>query len=302
MCSLLLLRSPRMHESAHVWEGQGFHCRHSMPCSMRNNGTWRHWVAQHPARSSTTPSVPWRPHQRTTRAPDDRHTRPPRAEPKPRHLYRSLHYVISIHVSISPHIASPPTRFGSSNPSPPNQRRFSPANYNTSPKRSTRGQNTHVAYNELVVSPRPPRPAHIHRRVLAHVPPRAITILRPKPSPRAGDCAPGEDVAQAQNCVDGCRVTGEKSRGGARVMHYVRRVWTKQSRENRMLVEMGRALFHRASAALDGSPKRYRAVTGSRANPITNGACRIRSPSPLSRTTYISLLRLPRPESSLYMS
>jgi hypothetical protein len=38
-------------------------------------------------------------------------------------------------------------------------------------------------------------------------------------------------------------------------MHYVRGVWKKQSRKNRMLVEMGRALFHHASAALDGSPQ-----------------------------------------------
>ncbi|KAJ7824826.1 hypothetical protein B0H14DRAFT_3469037 [Mycena olivaceomarginata] len=102
--------------------------------------------------------------------------------------------------------------------------------------------------------PCPPRPAHIHRRVLAHVP-WAITILRSKPSSSAGDCAPGEDVAQAQNCVDGYRATAEKSRRGARVMHYARRVWKKQPRKNRMLVEMGRALFHHASAALDGSPQ-----------------------------------------------
>ncbi|KAJ7848606.1 hypothetical protein B0H14DRAFT_2767387, partial [Mycena olivaceomarginata] len=40
------------------------------------------------------------------------------------------------------------------------------------------------------------------------------------------------------------------------------------------------------------APKGYR-VTGSRANPITNGACRICPPSSLSRTTYMFLLRLP---------
>jgi hypothetical protein len=33
---------------------------------------------------------------------------------------------------------------------------------------------------------RPPRPGHIHRRVLVHAPSRAITNLRPKPPPRAG--------------------------------------------------------------------------------------------------------------------
>jgi hypothetical protein len=32
-------------------------------------------------------------------------------------------------------------------------------------------------------------------------------------------------------------------------------VWKKQPRKNRTLVEMGRALFHHASAALDGSPQ-----------------------------------------------
>ncbi|KAJ7791830.1 hypothetical protein B0H14DRAFT_2933957, partial [Mycena olivaceomarginata] len=65
----------------------------------------------------------------------------------PRRLHPSLHHVISIHVSISPHVASPPTR--------------------SRPRR-------------------PPRPAHIHRRVLVHTPRQTITILRPKPSPRAG--------------------------------------------------------------------------------------------------------------------
>jgi hypothetical protein len=127
-----------------------------------------------------------------------------------------------------------------------------------------------------------------------HVPPTSTAAF--SPTSRAGpspSCDPSprhaQATAQAQNCVDGYRVTAEKSRGGARVIQ----VWKKQPRKNRTLVEMGRALFHHASAALDGSPKRYRAMTGSRANPITNRACRIRSPSPLSRTTSMFLLRLP---------
>jgi hypothetical protein len=68
-----------------------------------------------------------------------------------------------------------------------------------------------------------------------HVPPTSTAAF--SPTSRAGlspSCDPSprhaQATAQAQNCVDGYRVTAEKSRGGARVMQ----VW-KQSRKNRIL-------------------------------------------------------------------
>ncbi|KAJ7821037.1 hypothetical protein B0H13DRAFT_2291877 [Mycena leptocephala] len=151
MC-LLLLRPPRNARQRARLErkksGQGVHRRHSMPCSMRNDCTRRlvsahppipstlrchiarHRVAQHPARSSTTPSVPVAASSMDDRRPVHASLR---AEPKVRRLHPALHHVISIHVSISPHVASPPTRLGSSNPSPPIQRRFSRSTFSEPP-------------------------------------------------------------------------------------------------------------------------------------------------------------------------
>ncbi|KAJ7836454.1 hypothetical protein B0H14DRAFT_3870778 [Mycena olivaceomarginata] len=106
----------------------------------------------------------------------------PRAEAKPRRLHPSLHHVISIHVSISPDPASPPMRLGSSNPSPPSND-ASPAAPSASPRASAFGALIRLRTSR---SRRPPHPAHIHRRVLVHAPCRAIMILRPKSSPRAG--------------------------------------------------------------------------------------------------------------------
>ncbi|KAF8145508.1 hypothetical protein K438DRAFT_545466 [Mycena galopus ATCC 62051] len=92
-----------MHESAHVREesGQGFDRRRSTPCSMHNDcprqlvsahlpipstlrcHLARHRVAQHPARSSTTPSVPVAASSTDDTSPDDRRTRPPVLSPSP---------------------------------------------------------------------------------------------------------------------------------------------------------------------------------------------------------------------------
>ncbi|KAJ7810650.1 hypothetical protein B0H14DRAFT_3880479, partial [Mycena olivaceomarginata] len=118
---------------------------------------------------------------------------PPRAEPKLRRLHPSLHHIISIPVSISP---SPSTRLGSNNPSPPIQRRFSRSTFSEAPRAfvfwrpQANGPNARKVRTLRTTSwsrpRRPPRPAHIHRRVLVRAPSRAITILRPKPSPRAG--------------------------------------------------------------------------------------------------------------------
>ncbi|KAF8215100.1 hypothetical protein K438DRAFT_770419 [Mycena galopus ATCC 62051] len=199
-----------MHESAHVWDGQGFDRRRSTPYSMHNDCP-RQLVSAHlPIPStlrchSTAPRpfirhrpYPSRPHQWTIRAPDDRCTRPARAEPKSRRLHPSLDRVISIHVSISPHIASPPMRLGSSDPSLPIQRRFSRSTFSESPRirlwcaQATRcrrsGPNARKIRTLRTASwsrpRRRPRPAHIDRRVLVHALRQAITILRPKPSPR----------------------------------------------------------------------------------------------------------------------
>ncbi|KAJ7789844.1 hypothetical protein B0H14DRAFT_3891613 [Mycena olivaceomarginata] len=107
---------------------------------------------------------------------------------------------LTIHMSISPHVASPSTRLGSNNPSPPPSKDASPAAPSTSPRASAFGARKPICLRNGPSARkirtlrttswsrprRPPRPAHIHRRVLVHAPSRAITILRPKPSPRAG--------------------------------------------------------------------------------------------------------------------
>jgi hypothetical protein len=53
-------------------------------------------------------------------------------------------------------------------------------------KWSKRAQNMHAAYSELVASTTPTTSRLHPPRVLVHAPSRAITILRPKSSPRAG--------------------------------------------------------------------------------------------------------------------
>ncbi|KAF8180451.1 hypothetical protein K438DRAFT_1976638 [Mycena galopus ATCC 62051] len=188
----LLLSHRGMDESGNIWEVSA---HLPIPSTLRCHIVG-HRVAQHPARSSTTPSVPVAASSMDGTSPlDNRRMRPPRAEPNFRRLYSSLHHVISIHVSIFLHGASPDTRLGSSNPSPLIQRRFSRstfgepahsplarASYNSSWKRKI-----HTLRTASWSRPRrPPRPAHIHHRVLVHAPRQAITTLRPKPSPRAG--------------------------------------------------------------------------------------------------------------------
>ncbi|KAJ7701283.1 hypothetical protein B0H14DRAFT_761679 [Mycena olivaceomarginata] len=223
-----------MHDRAHVWKGQCFHCHHSMPCLMRNNCAWRlvsgrlpipstsrchivrHRVAQHPARSSTTPSVVPA-HQWTIRAPDDRRTHPPMLSPS---------YIVSLSSALpsGSQALDLPSLAVSTAPSPPSvsppcylhpcvdfsacrvsihtpqlQQPLSPhpttllpqylqrapahsplarASYNTPSKRSKHAQNTHVAYNELVASATP-------TTSLPHPPPRS----RPRPAPGHHDLA-----------------------------------------------------------------------------------------------------------------
>ncbi|KAJ7796660.1 hypothetical protein B0H14DRAFT_71086 [Mycena olivaceomarginata] len=143
------------------------------------------------------PPYPSRPHQWTIRALTTHASRPLRAEPKLRRLHPSLHHVISIHVPISPHLASPPTRFGSSNPSPPSHD-ASPAAPPASPQAFAFGAHelqyvfeavqTHAKYARCVQLAGRVRNAHhvMPTSILVHTPSRAITILRPKPSPHAG--------------------------------------------------------------------------------------------------------------------
>ncbi|KAF8180496.1 hypothetical protein K438DRAFT_1199943 [Mycena galopus ATCC 62051] len=132
--------------------------------------------------------------------PDNRRARPPRAEPRFRRLHSSLHHIISIHLSIFLHGASPATRLGSRNPSPLIQRRFSRSTFGESPRihlwcpqatihlgSCPNARKIRTLRTTSWSRPRrPPRPAHIHHRVLVYALHRAIATLRPKPSPRAG--------------------------------------------------------------------------------------------------------------------
>ncbi|KAJ7879181.1 hypothetical protein B0H13DRAFT_2051470 [Mycena leptocephala] len=129
----------------------------------------RHRVAQHPARSSTTPSVPV-----AASSMDDTSPRRPvhaslRAEPKFRRLHPSLHHVISIFSAcrvsthaprlqqpLSPH---PTTLLPQHFQRAPGHSPLVPASYNTSSKRSTRAQNTRTLRTTSWSRPRrPPRP------------------------------------------------------------------------------------------------------------------------------------------------
>jgi hypothetical protein len=210
-----------------------------MPGSMRNDFTQRlvsahppipstlrrhiarHRVAQHPARSSTTPSVPVAASSMDDTSPRRPVHASPRAEPKVRRFplsHPSLRLpgprssfadrldnsVASIRLSTmlfpsSPHVASPPTRLGSRNPSPPIQRRFSRSTFSEPPGirlrrpqatiRLRSGPNARKIRTLRTTSwshlRRPPRPAHIHRRILVQAPRRVIMIMRLKPSPCA---------------------------------------------------------------------------------------------------------------------
>ncbi|KAJ7788840.1 hypothetical protein B0H14DRAFT_252953 [Mycena olivaceomarginata] len=62
-----------MHDSAHVWEGQGLHRRHSI------HGGYYYTPPVH----RRHPPYPSRPHQWTIRAPDDWRPRPPVLSPSP---------------------------------------------------------------------------------------------------------------------------------------------------------------------------------------------------------------------------
>ncbi|KAJ7859268.1 hypothetical protein B0H13DRAFT_2672347 [Mycena leptocephala] len=115
----------------------------------------------------------------------------PRAEPKPR-LHPSLHPRVDL-----PACRVSTMRLGSSNPLPhpttllPQHLQRGPAHSPLSPQATMsrsgpHAQNMHAAYNELVASAtpttsRPHPPPHS-----CPPPSRAIMILRPKPSPRAG--------------------------------------------------------------------------------------------------------------------
>ncbi|KAF8162058.1 hypothetical protein K438DRAFT_1776133 [Mycena galopus ATCC 62051] len=118
------------------------------------------------------PPYPSRPQQRTVRAPNNRRTRPPRAEPTLRRLHPSPHHVISIHVSIfcmarlQRRASAPVTLLPSSNDSSPTPSASPRASYNSSWKPSKRAQSTHAAYTELVASATP-------------------TTSRPHPPPRS---------------------------------------------------------------------------------------------------------------------
>ncbi|KAJ7310720.1 hypothetical protein DFH08DRAFT_898731 [Mycena albidolilacea] len=181
----------RMYDSAHVWEGTP-----RLPLSpfdaLLN--------AQQLCMAHSTPPVhqphrpyPSRPHQWTIRAPDDRRTHPPML---------STSYI----VSLSPALPSGsqalelPSLIVSTQPLSPIQRRFSRSTFSEPPRiplwrpqaiiRLRNGPNTRKIRTLRTTSwsrlRHPLHPAHIHRRVLVHAPHRAITILRPKPSPRAG--------------------------------------------------------------------------------------------------------------------
>ncbi|KAF8212906.1 hypothetical protein K438DRAFT_2010119 [Mycena galopus ATCC 62051] len=163
--------------------------------------------------------------QWTIRAPDDRRTRPPVLSPRhvvsfspvPPSGSQALDLpwlTVSIapsppsvsppynlhHAPISPHVAYPPTRLGSSDPSPPIRRPFSRSTFSEPPRIRLRRPQATICCRSVPNArktqslrttswscpQRPPRPAHIHHRVLVHAPRQAITIMRPKPSPRAG--------------------------------------------------------------------------------------------------------------------
>ncbi|KAJ7362983.1 hypothetical protein DFH08DRAFT_951197 [Mycena albidolilacea] len=174
------------------------------------------------------PPYPWRPHQRTIRAPDDRHTRPPGLSPRYVISFSPVPPVppsgslaldppsLTVSTVLSPPSVSPPyclhprvdfpacrvstTRLGSNNPSPPIQRRFSRRTFSEPPRIGLRrpqaticresGPNARKIRTLRITSwsrpQRPPCPAHSHYHVLIHAPRRAITIMRPKPAPRAG--------------------------------------------------------------------------------------------------------------------
>ncbi|KAJ7848605.1 hypothetical protein B0H14DRAFT_3867155 [Mycena olivaceomarginata] len=112
----------------------------------------------------------------------------------------SLHHVISIHVSISPHVASPPTRLGSSNPSPPSND-ASPTAPSAGPRAFAFGARKLQYVSEAVHArakyarcvQRAGRIRHAH-----HVPPTSTAAF--SPTSRAGlspSCDPSPRHAQA---------------------------------------------------------------------------------------------------------
>jgi hypothetical protein len=142
-------------------------------------------------------------------------------------------------VSISPHVVSPPTHLGSSNSSPPIQRRFSRSTFSEPPRirlwppqatiRLRNGPNARKIHTLRTTSwsrPRRPQcPAHIHRRVLIHAPRGPAPFLRAsgssaiasstpphvahdqRTSPRHlnGDSTPARAILRLRNVFTYCR-------------------------------------------------------------------------------------------------
>ncbi|KAJ7789841.1 hypothetical protein B0H14DRAFT_3572384 [Mycena olivaceomarginata] len=170
---------------------------------------------------------PSRLHQWTIRAPDDRRTRTPRAEPKPYRLHPSLHHVsisprrVSIHAPrlqqpLSPH---PTTLLPQHLQRAPAHSFLAPASYNISSKRSKHAQNTHAAYNELVTSATPTTSAHIHRplatrralrapgssAIASSTPPHVTHGPRISPRLLNGDSTPIRAILCLRNAFTYCR-------------------------------------------------------------------------------------------------
>ncbi|KAJ7884869.1 hypothetical protein B0H13DRAFT_1992672 [Mycena leptocephala] len=199
-----------------------------MPCSMRNDCARRHRVAQHPARSSTTPSVA--------------------------SIWLSTMLSPSSCTSISPHVASPPTRLGSSNPSPPIQRRFSRSTFSEPPgirlwhpqatirlRSGPHARKIRTLRTTIWSRPRPPSRHHDHAT-------QALVTRRARPISTSirffGDCFPTSPACSARPA----HFSAPSQRGlDATTMLC--------ARSSPIAAILRSRLFHHATAAFDGNPK-----------------------------------------------
>jgi hypothetical protein len=132
---------------------------------------------------------------------------------------------------------------------------------------------------------RPPRPAHIHRRVLVHAPHQAITIVRPKPSPRAGPGSSTIASSTPPHVAHGPRTSPHLPAPSQRGFDAHPHNYVLAQRLHLLPPFCAVASFTMLPPRLTAAPKGYRAVTVSTENLITNRAGHTRPPSPLSGTT-----------------